>query len=357
MVTAQKHVVSMVFRSVSDCNGDTRISDYNWIRVAFTMITRKESHASGKLKPTDTLRRKRLRWINSTSRSLRNAAIAHVGECHHSRLSICLPRDSYREPGSAEKPSVAAVHRVITLTSPSSCCKLSDRAIWQTWRGKRPVNLCKDSAYCWPSIVDASVRYQDRSGGRCKASWQFSRTPQRLSQDDVCWALASGCASAVAGQRGNLASKKYSEAVVEADEHAEGASSLIGAATPIEDMTAAAIAALAAEGTRSRQGTPPTRRRRPHEHPLMDDHACDGLPLKGVAPIPAKSLYEWPFCQRTPFLSQRSLCTSWTMQNTPEYYQLLPNSFPCIHYYKIISNTAQYYNIISQYYIVWFNTI
>ena len=42
-----------------------RISDDNWIRGAFPMIPRKESHASesgnlGKLKPTDKLWRKKL---------------------------------------------------------------------------------------------------------------------------------------------------------------------------------------------------------------------------------------------------------------------------------------------------------
>ncbi len=50
MVTAPEHVVRKVFKSVSDCNGDRRISDDNWIRGAFLMITRKESCAPGKLK-------------------------------------------------------------------------------------------------------------------------------------------------------------------------------------------------------------------------------------------------------------------------------------------------------------------
>ncbi len=74
-----EHVVWMVFRSVSDCSGDRCISDDNWNCVAFPMITRKTLHASGKVKPTDKfkLRKIRLRRINSKHRSARNALIAH----------------------------------------------------------------------------------------------------------------------------------------------------------------------------------------------------------------------------------------------------------------------------------------
>ena len=62
---------------------------------------------------------------------------------------------------------------------------------------------------------------------------------------------------------------------------------------PTEDMKAAAVAALATEV--AMEAGPPWRRR-PHEHPLMDDHACDGLPRKWMALTPAKRLGDGPFC-------------------------------------------------------------
>ena len=58
---------------------------------------------------------------------------------------------------------------------------------------------------------------------------------------------------------------------------------------PTDDLTAAAIAAFAAEVAKEQAGHA-ARRRRLHEHPLMDDHAWDGLQRKRMALIPAKSL-------------------------------------------------------------------
>ena len=44
IVTCREHVVRMVFRNVSDCNGDLYISDDNGIRVALTCVGKAETN-------------------------------------------------------------------------------------------------------------------------------------------------------------------------------------------------------------------------------------------------------------------------------------------------------------------------